>query len=215
MCIRDRPIGAGSSIGGEISHDTYDFRVLLRTGVNGTILAQRGPNDDGDLNNELFETSNEDTPFTLNIDNVTWSDQVDQDSDTYTRSRTMNITYTSNQSITGALELRSWVDGQSEASYSPINSFSIFSGTNTYSTTIGTGGVGGELSHNTYDFRVLLRENASGSIWAQRGPNDDGDLNNENYETASEDQLPVNITITANPVGRLSLIHISEPTRPY
>ena len=48
-----------------MDHGTYDFRVLLRTGINGTILAQRGPSDDNDLNNENFETRAQDEYVTV------------------------------------------------------------------------------------------------------------------------------------------------------
>ena len=188
------PIGYGSNIGGELNHGTFDFRVLLRTGINGTILAQRGPSDDNDLNNENFETAAQDISQTYTIDNVSWTDQVDQDGDTFTRSRTMNITITASQ-LTGGLtlEFRAWPDGQAEALYCSIST-SVFGGTFTYTAPIGTNSTcGAELSHNTYDFRVLLKQGST--ILAQRGPNDDGDLNNENFETSAED-LPQTYTIT-------------------
>ncbi len=126
---------------------------------------------------------------TYTITNVSWTNQVDDDEDGYTQARLMNITVNASANTSAIFETRAWPDGQAEALYGNTTNFAVLAGIYTYTVPIGYGSnIGGELDHGTYDFRVLLRTGINGTILAQRGPSDDTDLNNENFETRVQDE---------------------------
>ncbi|MCZ7609348.1 MAG: T9SS type A sorting domain-containing protein [Ignavibacterium sp.] len=172
---------------GQLTNNAYDFSAFLRNS-SGNTLASITEVEDADMGNERFETATQDV---LTIDNVTWTNLADQDGDGYTRSRTMNVTVTAGNSATVNMELRAWPDGTSEALYANVST-NLTSGQHTYIFNVGANSsIGSELPHNTYDFRTLVRESINGTIYALRGPNDDADLNNENFETATEDNTSI------------------------
>ncbi len=158
-------------------------------------------------------TDQSDAVFTISaalyftIDNVSWTDSVDVDGDGYTRSRTMNITITASQ-LTGGLTLETWAwpDGQSEALLCSFTT-SVFGTTFIYTVPIGTNSTcGSELSHNKYDFRILLKQGST--ILAQRGPDDDADLNNENFETAYEDQVVTTFQLSVSILNGWNMVSV-------
>ena len=123
------------------------------------------------------------------ITNASWTSTDDNDSDGYSRSRTLNITIANTGANSSAIiEMRAWENGQSEALYGNSSSFAVSNGTFIYTINIGsTSTIGGELSNNTYDFRVLLRASVGGTQLATRSDADDSDLRDELFETSSQD----------------------------
>ena len=102
---------------------------------------------------------------TITMQAPTWSNQVDIDADSYTRSRTINFTATSNQNISVVLRIYSYLDGGSPSSDWQSNSFALLNGTvGYYQDGIGTSTTTGELPHGQYDFIVQLRRADNTSV---------------------------------------------------
>ncbi|MFN0157215.1 MAG: FlgD immunoglobulin-like domain containing protein [Bacteroidota bacterium] len=184
----------------ELPHDFYDFRLELRRADNNSLLASREWSNDADLSLQQFETSAEDQvpPLVVTITNGSWSNLVDIDGDGFTRSRRLNFTVNSNQSVTAVRRLIVYRNGTVFNTLDITGTVPIGSGTFNFNIDdVGTPGRPKELPHDFYDFRLELRRADNNTLLASRDWTNDADLSLQHFETAAEDQVPpLVVTIT-------------------
>ena len=141
------------------------------------------------------------------ITDATWPTKTDQDGDGYSRSRTLRLNFNSSTGVFISIQIYLYLDGGYPTVYYTGYDGSYLPAGGSYLDIpgIGTSSTGGELPHGSYDLVVQLRSwpNTS-NILAQRDYSGDSDLNNETFETASEDNTPV--------YPDLSVINAAAPT---
>lgn len=174
----------------EYAHGAYDIAVDLYT-WDGTLIESRDDSTDSFLGSQLFETAAQDTPsaITYAIWNCWWDTtyNVDQDGDGYTRQRYLIVDAdTSASSAPVYLRIYHRLNG--------ANTWSFDFETDSFTITGSSGGdsrgysIGTDPAYNqgTYDLKVELYTEA-GALVATRNYNGDTDLDNLNFETASQD----------------------------
>ena len=164
---------------------TFDINALSKSNEKNIFIEPTSPN------------------ATFSIDDVSWSNQIDQDLDTYTRSRRLILRITASEAT--FTTLRIWTDnGGGNVVYfdypSDGSGFLLPQGTaDYYLDGFGTVSLcGSELPHEVYDISIFLRQWPDGTTLAYRFDTDDADLNNEKFETAAEDIQP---NIRVNPTS--------------
>ncbi len=131
-------------------------------------------------------------PLTVTITQATWTDEVDNDGDGYTRTRKLRVWISSTENTVASFKIWKRVDGGNNSVYWNTNSSGTFISQGIYIYElpgIGTSSTGGELSHNYYDFTVHLNAWPSGDLLSVLTYSQESDLNDQRFETANEDQI--------------------------
>ena len=146
----------------------------------------------------VWIVSQESYSQTISITDVSWLNQVDNDGDTYTRSRTMKINYTSNVNLIAGLSVEYRINNGG-IMYSYIETSCYLNAGSSYLLVDGFGSpTWGEFSYNIYDFIVRIMDwPGFTTVYATRSYSSDSDLNDEKFETAAEDvQQPADLIVT-------------------
>jgi len=135
-----------------------------------------------------------DIPPTFNISNAFWGTEVDEDADGYTQARRLYFDINVS-SGTHSIYAKIYVKESSESSgslYSTTGNFQVSSnGTTRQNVIIGLPNT--ELSHNVYDFWIYIYFEGDASTLDLLRWDEDGDLFQEKFETASQDN-PVTLS---------------------
>lgn len=174
----------------ELAHGTYDFLIKVFRGTSTAVKAEYGPDDDASLSQVGIETSSEDTPTdTYSIYNAWWSNEVDNDADSYRQYARLHFD-ADVSSGTHTVYAKIWYKSSTSNVYSAYFTTSEFSITGTavsdeYWVSIGNPNL--ELGHGLYDFKIDLFMSGSETPVVTAVAADDSDLSSEAFELASED----------------------------
>jgi hypothetical protein len=183
----------------DLNDATYHFRIKIENFWGNDVLVV-DQDDFAFLGNVEFEPPSEDL-LTFLIPTASWSNEVDEDGDGYTRYRKLQYqikrSSLPSQSVNVTVKVFKKLSSSSTyALWSTFPNHNMDSNIENISTEVGN------LEHGIYDFKIELYNNDDGGkLVAERDYYLDSDLYQEKFETASQD----------NPVT-LSSITISGPT---
>jgi TATA-box binding protein (TBP) (component of TFIID and TFIIIB) len=181
----------------ELSHNSYDFRIEIFTAGGSTVVASITASEDSDLNDENFETSSEDVSETYTVYSAWWSDAVDSDGDGYTSYRRINFDIdvsTGTQSVYARIYYK-LSTSTTYSLYYTTSTFSITGSNSSDAYSVAVGSPNSELANGTYDFRIEVYKSGSSTLQASWSATDDADLNDENFERASEEAASETYTV--------------------
>ncbi len=126
---------------------------------------------------------------TYTIYSAGWDSETDIDGDGYTRYRKLyfDVDVSSGTHTVYAKIYYKLYTSSSYSLYLTTNDFTITENSSSDEYWIAVGAPNPELSHNIYDFEIRVYKSGSSTVQATRGPSEDSDLNDENFETTSED----------------------------
>ncbi len=163
------------------SAGTFDVRAQARCATHTVFVSQWGPSISVEVGG---------TRATYSVYDAWWTSVLDQDGDGYSRDRRLNfdVDVSSGTHSVYAYVYQKTASSGSYSLYTTTSNFTITGSSSNDAQAISVGLAHGELSHNTYDFRIDIRKaNTTNPVVASRGPSNDADLDDERFETAGED----------------------------
>jgi hypothetical protein len=176
---------------GELS-GSYDFVIKIYQTGTSNLLATYGPADDDDLNDELFETRNEDGIQVYTIRDVWWQNIVDNDGDGYRSSGELwfDVNVNFGSGYVYAILLYEKDESGNWLTYDRTPNFAISGNSNNDKQYFQVGNSPNELSRGSYDFAIMVYDVNTDSLLTKIVAIDDEDINDELFESSSEDVAP-------------------------
>ena len=174
----------------ELSYDQYDFRIEVYESGSSVMVTFLDQENDA-LKDVAFESEDEDNYY-YSIDRVWWSNEIDLDNDTYTRSRIINFNVDVDKNEQREIFAKIYYRHQDSADYAYYDSTDYFTitGVDTsdyYSWLVGTPI---QLDSAEYDFMVSIFENIVDSLRvaeASTSGYSDTTLTNKRFENIIQD----------------------------
>ena len=167
--------------------NAYDFKIeIYRSGVSTPDYARSDANDT-DLNDYRMEPASLDVPLAT-IYNAWWTNQVDNDSDGYKRSATLNW----DPDVVGLGSLvvyeKVWYKAYTSTAYTLLYTMPAHTITGLATTDARYLNLIGNI-RNLYDFKIDVYRSGVATLDYSRNEVNDADLNNYGMEPASQDPL--------------------------